>query len=46
MTTLYFLANSLDYLVAGTGNRSELAIGYFTKHGDGGSRSAADRPPA
>jgi NAD+ synthase len=37
MTTLYFLANSLGYLVAGTGNRSELAIGYFTKHGDGGS---------
>jgi len=37
MTTLYFLANSLNYLVAGTGNRSELAIGYFTKHGDGGS---------
>ena len=37
MTTLYFLANSLDYLVAGTGNRSELSIGYFTKHGDGGS---------
>src|SRR3954454_253681 len=37
MTLLYFLANSLDYLVAGTGNRSELAIGYFTKYGDGGS---------
>lgn len=37
MTVLYFLANSLDYLVAGTGNRSELSIGYFTKHGDGGS---------
>ena len=37
MTTLYFLANSLDYLVAGTGNRSELSIGYFTKHGDGAS---------
>jgi NAD+ synthase len=36
MTTLYFLANSLDYLVAGTGNRSELSIGYFTKYGDGG----------
>jgi NAD+ synthase len=36
MTTLYFLANTLNYLVAGTGNRSELAIGYFTKHGDGG----------
>ena len=37
MTTLYFLANSLNYLVAGTGNRSELSIGNFTKHGDGGS---------
>jgi NAD+ synthase len=37
MTTLYFIANSLDYLVAGTGNRSELAVGYFTKYGDGGS---------
>jgi NAD+ synthase len=37
MTTLYFLANSLNYLVAGTGNRSELSIGYFTKYGDGGS---------
>lgn len=36
MATLYFLANSIDYLVAGTGNRSELAIGYFTKYGDGG----------
>ena len=37
MTTLYFIANSLDCLVAGTGNRSELSIGYFTKHGDGGA---------
>ena len=36
MTTLYFVANSLSYLVAGTGNRSELTIGYFTKYGDGG----------
>lgn len=36
MTTLYFLANQLNYLVAGTGNRSEIAIGYYTKHGDGG----------
>ena len=36
MTALYFVANSLGYLVAGTGNRSELTIGYFTKHGDGG----------
>ena len=31
-----YVANSLNYLVAGTGNRSELTIGYFTKHGDGG----------
>jgi NAD+ synthase len=36
MTSLYFVANSLNYLVAGTGNRTELAIGYFTKYGDGG----------
>jgi NAD+ synthase len=36
MTALYFIANSLNYLVAGTGNRSELALGYFTKYGDGG----------
>jgi NAD+ synthase len=37
MTTLYALANTLDYLVAGTGNRSEIAVGYFTKYGDGGA---------
>lgn len=37
MTSLYFLANTLDYLVVGTGNRSELTVGYFTKHGDGGA---------
>ena len=36
MTALYFLANSLNYFVAGTGNRAEIAIGYFSKHGDGG----------
>jgi NAD+ synthase len=36
MTTLYYHAQSMGYLVAGTGNRSELTIGYFTKHGDGG----------
>ena len=36
MTALYFLANTLNYLVAGTGNRSEIAVGYFTKWGDGG----------
>jgi NAD+ synthase len=36
MLALYFVANSLNYLVAGTGNRSEITIGYFTKYGDGG----------
>ena len=36
MTAVYFVANTLNYLVAGTGNRSELSIGYFTKYGDGG----------
>lgn len=36
MASLYFVANSMNYLVAGTGNRSELTIGYFTKYGDGG----------
>lgn len=36
MTTLYFIANSLNYVVVGTGNRSEITIGYFTKYGDGG----------
>jgi len=32
----YFFANSLDYLVVGTGDRSEALVGYFTKYGDGG----------
>lgn len=36
MAALYFIANSLNYLVVGTGNRSELTLGYFTKYGDGG----------
>jgi NAD+ synthase len=36
MLTLYYIANQLGYLVVGSGNRSEVAIGYFTKHGDGG----------
>jgi NAD+ synthase len=37
MSALYFIANSLNYLVVGTGNRSELTVGYFTKYGDGGA---------
>jgi NAD+ synthase len=36
MITLYYFANNLNYLVAGTGNKSELMVGYFTKYGDGG----------
>jgi NAD+ synthase len=36
MLTLYYFANKLNYLVVGSGNRDELAIGYFTKYGDGG----------
>jgi NAD+ synthase len=36
MLALYYQANSRRYLVAGTGNRSEMSIGYFTKFGDGG----------
>ena len=35
MSIIYFYANSKNYLVCGTGNRSEILIGYFTKHGDG-----------
>jgi NAD+ synthase len=33
--TWYYHANRLNRLVVGTGNRSELAVGYFTKFGDG-----------
>jgi NAD+ synthase len=36
MVALYYVANQRRYMVAGSGNRSEIAIGYFTKHGDGG----------
>ena len=35
MTTLYTIAGSEGLLVAGTGNRSEAYMGYFTKWGDG-----------
>ncbi|MBD3262424.1 MAG: NAD+ synthase [Candidatus Altiarchaeales archaeon] len=37
MTFFYLAANLGDYLVAGTGNKTELLLGYFTKHGDGAS---------
>ncbi len=36
MLALYYAANQLKYLVVGSGNRSELTVGYFTKHGDSG----------
>ncbi len=36
MATLYLHANRRNALVSGTGNRSELTVGYFTKYGDGG----------
>jgi len=35
MTALYTIAASENLLVAGTGNRSERYVGYFTKWGDG-----------
>jgi len=35
MTTLYAIAASENLLVAGTGNKSERFMGYFTKWGDG-----------
>lgn len=36
MTTLYGIANHMNYLVAGTDNAAEILTGYFTKYGDGG----------
>jgi len=37
MMTTYFVGQSLGkFLVVGTSNRTEIAIGYFTKYGDGG----------
>ncbi|MDT7861772.1 MAG: NAD+ synthase [Saccharolobus sp.] len=36
MILLYAYAQKLNYLVVGTGDKSELLLGYFTKYGDGG----------
>lgn len=36
MITLYYFANKLNYLVVGTGNKSESMVGYCTKYGDSG----------
>lgn len=38
---LYYYANARNYLVLGSGDRSEFLMGYFTKYGDG----AADLLP-
>lgn len=37
MIVLYYFANRQNHLVAGTSDRSEILIGFFTKYGDGGS---------
>ena len=36
MITLYYKASEKHALVIGTGDKSELLLGYFTKYGDGG----------
>jgi len=36
MATLYYFANTRHYLVMGTGNKSEIMVGYTTKYGDSG----------
>lgn len=36
MLSLYAIANERNFLVVGTGDRSEILVGYFTKYGDGG----------
>jgi len=41
MTHLYYYAEQLNYLVAGTSNKSEEMVGFFVKYGDG----AADIMP-
>ncbi|HLS88817.1 MAG TPA: NAD(+) synthase [Sphingobacteriaceae bacterium] len=37
MLTMYYYANLRGWLVAGTTNRAEMTVGYFTKYGDGGA---------
>ncbi|MDA4129012.1 MAG: NAD+ synthase [Thaumarchaeota archaeon] len=36
MSIIYYRANSMNRLVAGTGDKSELSLGHFTKYGDSG----------
>ncbi|WP_227410854.1 NAD+ synthase [Thermosphaera chiliense] len=37
MAIMYYYANRYNGIVAGSSDRSELLIGYFTKYGDGGA---------
>jgi NAD+ synthase len=37
MMKLYYEAEKLNYLVAGTGNKNEHDLGFFVKYGDGGA---------
>ena len=37
MVVLYYVANTEDRVVMGTGNKSELLMGYYTRWGDGGA---------
>ncbi|MBP1910452.1 NAD+ synthase [Methanolobus bombayensis] len=36
MSVLYYYANYMSRMVMGTGNKTEILLGYFTKYGDGG----------
>ena len=45
MSILYYYAAVMNRLVLGTGDKSELRLGYFTKYGDGAVRSNAHRRP-
>ena len=36
MSILYFHANQMNHMVIGTGNKTEILLGYYTKYGDGG----------
>ncbi|WP_342303662.1 NAD+ synthase [Methanolobus sp. ZRKC5] len=36
MSVLYYYANMMSRMVMGTGNKTEILLGYFTKYGDGG----------
>ena len=36
MSVLYYYANLFGRMVIGTGNKTEIMLGYYTKYGDGG----------